>query len=180
MGPRRKHVVQQHARALLEKFGVTTPPVPVERIAAGLGIRVVIQSFPDDAVSGFYFRRGTERVIGVNKGHAAVRRRFTLAHELGHVLLTAHDDLHIDRTVLHRDTRSTSGSDWREVEANGFAAELLLPIDMLTTAIRRQGGLDLDDDASVKRLAATFGVSTQALLIRLTSTPAELPINRKL
>jgi hypothetical protein len=37
-------------------------------------------------------------VIGINKGHAPVRRRFTLAHELGHVLLTAHDDLHIDHS----------------------------------------------------------------------------------
>jgi Zn-dependent peptidase ImmA (M78 family) len=165
--------VQQHARALLEKFNVTTPPVPVEQIAEDLGIRVVIEDFPDDTVSGFYFRRGAERVIGVNGGHAKVRRRFTLAHELGHVLLTAHDDLHIDRSLMRRDARSTTGSDWKEVEANSFAAELLLPMTMLNAVIRRQGGLDLDNAAEVKRLAATFGVSTQALLIRLGSRAIE-------
>lgn len=37
----------------------------------------------DDDLSGFFFREGERRVIGVNSTHPSVRQRFTIAHELG-------------------------------------------------------------------------------------------------
>ena len=154
---------------MLEEFGVIAPPVPVMDIAKDLGIKVITQRYPDDNVSGFYMRQGAERVIGVNQSHAPNRRRFTVAHELGHVLLTAHDDLHIDRSLMLRDPLSHQGTDWREVEANLFAAELLLPRDMVADVLKKRGGLDPDDARAVREVADHFGVSPQALLIRLTS-----------
>jgi transcriptional regulator with XRE-family HTH domain len=58
-----------------------------------------------------------------------------------------------------------------EMGGQRIGAEVLVKIAGALAV--RQGGLDLDDDASVKQLAATFGVSTQALLIRLTSNASE-------
>lgn len=142
--------------------------MPVEDIAASLGIRVISQHYPDPSVSGFYIRRGSERVIGVNLSHAIARRRFTIAHELGHVLLLAHDDLHVDGTLILRDATSSQGSDRREIEANAFAAELLMPVEMLRRYIQGRGGIDLNNDREVANMARTFGVSGQALLIRLS------------
>jgi Zn-dependent peptidase ImmA (M78 family) len=107
-------------------------------------------------------------VIGVNASHPSARRRFTIAHELGHVLLLAHDDLHVDGKLMLRDATSSQGNDRREIEANAFAAELLMPVEMLRHEIVLRGGIDLDDDRDVGGLARIFGVSVQALLIRLS------------
>jgi len=142
--------------------------VPVQDIAASIGIKVISQRYPDSSVSGFYIRRGSERVIGVNANHPIARRRFTIAHELGHVLLLAHDDLHVDGNLILRNATSSQGIDRREIEANAFAAELLMPVDMLREEIRRRGGIDLNDDRVVGDVASAFGVSVQALLIRLS------------
>ncbi len=107
-------------------------------------------------------------MIGVNANHPIARRRFTIAHELGHVLLLAHDDLHVDGNLILRNATSSQGIDRREIEANAFAAELLMPVDMLREEIRRRGGIDLNDDRVVGDVASAFGVSVQALLIRLS------------
>ena len=63
--------------------------MPVNLIARARGIDLVFepQKSPEDDVSGFYFREGDRRVIGVNSTHPTVRQRFTIAHELGHAVL---------------------------------------------------------------------------------------------
>ena len=164
----RKRVVEQ-ARELLEEAHVQKPPVPVEKIARSLGIRLVFESLEDVDVSGFYYRKGDQRLIGVNATHAPARRRFTIAHELGHAVLSAHDNLHVDRSFLLRDANSARGVDRLEIEANAFAAELLMPAEHLQRRLR--DGVNLDDPNSFRQLADEFGVSTQALLIRLSNLP---------
>jgi Zn-dependent peptidase ImmA (M78 family) len=96
-----------------------------------------------------------------------VRQRFTIAHEIGHAVLTAQDFLYVDKVARLRDARSAQGTDPAEVEANAFAAELLMPADMLEREVQRRGGLDVYDQDDVLELAGEFQVSTQALLIRL-------------
>ena len=54
----------------------------------------------------------------------------------------------------------------QEIAANAFAAELLMPED----AVREYVGdrlVDVYDDATIRRLAARFGMSVQAITIRL-------------
>lgn len=168
MGPRRRRLIRDHAEHLLEQCGVERLPVDVLAIADWLSIKVISQRIPDSSVSGYYLRRGQERIIGVNANHSLTRRRFTIAHELGHVLLLAHDDLHVDRTVKLRDSNSSQGVDRHEVEANQFAAELLMPFEMIQREVNERGGIDIYDERQVSNLARSFGVSTQALLIRLS------------
>jgi len=55
----------------------------------------------------------------------------------------------------------------QEIEANAFAAELLMPEKLLTEMIHSKP-FDAFDEGAVRRLAAQFGVSAQALTIRLT------------
>jgi Zn-dependent peptidase ImmA (M78 family) len=169
LGPRRRRLIRDQAQALLARFAVSRPPIPITTIAEGLGIDIVKQRYPDSSYSGFYLRKGAKRVIGVNANHSEARQRFTIAHELGHVLLLAHDDLHVDGTFRLRDATSSQGTDRHEVEANFFAAELLMPETMLHDAVRRRGGIDPDDERQIKELAKLFGVSTHALLIRLST-----------
>ena len=69
--------------------------MPVHKIARCSGARIVKVSGEDD-ISGFLYP-GKPPVIGVNKAHAQVRQRFTIAHELGHLKLHEHKQVHVDR-----------------------------------------------------------------------------------
>jgi len=97
-----------------------------------------------------------------------VRQRFTIAHELGHLLLHDGVPIRIDRNfrVNWRKGSGVNASNVEEIEANFFAASLLMPKSMLTTA-NRLDHFDVEDDAEIVRLARLFRVSTQAMTFRL-------------
>lgn len=169
--------IREEAQALLKRAGVNRPPVPVEKVARLLDIHVVRSLLKDSDVSGFYYRQQDQRVIGINASHPRTRQRFTVAHEIGHAHLNAHDNLHVDRSFKLRDTLSAKGVDSLEIEANAFAAELLMPQEMLIERLRKRGGLDLDDPSAVQDLAKEFDVSTQAMLIRILDLPHAVTAN---
>jgi Zn-dependent peptidase ImmA (M78 family) len=62
----------------------------------------------------------------------------------------------------------------QEREANAFAAELMMP-ESAIRSLMVTDPIDVFDDAAVKQLANRFGVSTQALIIRLTELDLVLP-----
>lgn len=160
--------IRKEARELLAEFDIQKPPVPVQNLARGCGARIVLVPGNDDNIDGFLYRDEDEVVIGVNRDRAAVRRRFTVAHELGHLRLHEQGQIHVDRgfRVRLRSGVSSEGTDWDEMEANRFAAELLMPIDFLRDDLKGQE-FDLADDNELRSLARRYGVSTQALAIRL-------------
>ncbi|WP_439472056.1 ImmA/IrrE family metallo-endopeptidase [Brevundimonas sp.] len=144
--------------------------MPVEKIIRARGI--VLQHAPlADDLSGMAYIRDGVGMIGVNALHHPNRQRFTLAHEFGHHELHADiltTEVHVDRgfRVLKRDQLTSEGVDWREIEANAFAAELLMPRFLLETMMDA-GGFDLEDDEKVEALARRFRVSASALRFRL-------------
>ena len=164
--------IRKVAKELLVRFEIQAPPVPIQRLARGCRARIVQVPGNDDNdnIDGFLFRNGIEAVIGINRDRAAVRRRFTIAHELGHLLLHEQGQVHVDRgfRVRLRSGVSSEGTDQDEMEANRFAAEILMPIDFLRNDLKRQE-FDLADDNELRSLARRYGVSTQALAIRLNS-----------
>ena len=166
--PIRRFKIQKLVSHLLTEFKVEEPPVPVRRIARGCGARIFREGQEGD-LSGFLFRRAKEIVIGVNTNHAPVRQRFTIAHELGHLLLHDVDELHVDRgfMVRLRSDISSLGLDENEMEANRFAAELLMPTRFLKRDLEG-AELNFTDDATLRLLARRYGVSAQALAIRLS------------
>lgn len=97
-------------------------------------------------------------VVLTEKTESAARQRFTAAHEIGHFELHKHliGDGVQDNYLLRSDRLST----WVEVEANKYAADLLMPYDRIDEAM--QQGI-----TSPKALAAAFGVSEIAMAIRL-------------
>ena len=160
--------IRKTARTLLAKLEIQGPPVPVRRLARISGARIVRVAGDDDDIDGFLYQEGDQIVIGVNRNQAPVRQRFTVAHELGHLLLHEHSQIHIDRgfRVRLRSGLSGEGTDLEEMEANRFAAELLMPIDFLRADLEHHE-FDLADDRQLRGLAKRYGVSTQALAIRL-------------
>lgn len=132
-------------------------PVNPRIIARKLRAKVVFS--PLDGLSGFIDKRNWRRPeIGINSDEPQHRRRFTLAHELGH--LVDRDDFD-DSEYSFRDPLQAESEafDLNEFFANEFAGELLMPAEKVEE-LRESGW-------SVPKMAKFFGVSHPALRERL-------------
>ena len=163
---RRKQIVADVEKLLAEN-NIHTPPVPVEDVAKRCGLQIRYERLESD-LSGFVTGPEHGAIIGVNTAHPVVRRRFTIAHELGHFRLHRDAKLHVDRGFLmKRSALSSQGMDEDEIEANLYAAELLMPRSMLSTDPDIVEGIDVTDEKVIGILARRYLVSAQALVIRL-------------
>src|SRR6185437_9812931 len=97
----------------------------------------------------------------------------SIAHELGHAQLHLAGRLFVDPPTreFFRDDNSTSGDDPQEVQANQFAAALLMPRPFIFDVGRQIIGArsDIAVDNLVEVLATRFVVSTQAMRYRLVN-----------
>ena len=122
-------------------------------------IPVTLLPLPDQ-VAGAFIRRDGRPFIFINTVHPPARRRFTLAHELGHVRL-GHRPV-IDTTDMLVTTSSLEG------DANAFAAEFLAPEQgvraWLATKRVDDAPISLED---IVKLAHHFRTSAQSMRIRL-------------
>jgi len=158
------------AKELLARLSIKSPPIPVEKIAKELGAEVRFAPF-DDELSGMVHIKEGVPIIGVNALHHPNRQRFTIAHELGHLELHRQmitSNIHVDKDfpALMRDSNSATGKEQIEIQANQFAAELLMPRIMIEEALAGKQ-FDIDDDAPIEELAKKFRVSKQALEYRI-------------
>lgn len=144
---------------IVDQFKATLP-VDVFGMAGALGIRIQTADLPN---SGTMTRVGKQWLVTINAKDGQQRQRFTLAHMIGHYML--HRDLmskgvHIDRLYGNpSDNPSAPLTPAHEAQANRFAVETLMPLAQLR---KRK-------DIPIKDMAAQFGVSEQALTIRLKS-----------
>jgi Zn-dependent peptidase ImmA (M78 family) len=157
------------ARELLAELDVTRYPVAVDHIAQRKGITVRFVPLEED-LSGMIFMKDAA-IIVVNSLHHLNRQRFTLAHELGHFELHMKEigsEVHVDKKFLAfaRDAKSSLGWDRKEVEANRFAGELLVPQHMLTQELRGRL-VDVEDEDLIANLAGRFEVSRQVMTFRI-------------
>jgi Zn-dependent peptidase ImmA (M78 family) len=149
--------------------------VDVKKVAAHLKVEVVDHPFEED-VSGVLSLRNDKATIGVNKNHHSNRKRFTIAHEIGHFALehqrpgSVFVDKHGQHTaVIYRNSKSSTGEDEQEREANAFAAALLMPAPLVraeleNTRIELAGE---DGDSVISKLSKLFEVSMDAMAYRL-------------
>jgi Zn-dependent peptidase ImmA (M78 family) len=164
---RRPNRAEQAAIDLLDKNRIAGPPVDVEELAKKLGVDVRYEPFEGGLSGALYRADDGHAVLGVNDWHVDVRKRFTIAHELGHLLLHP-DELFVDG-ILKRDGDSSLAIRSHEIEANAFAAELLMPRKLVLEEINEILAKNATPDAKrlVKQLANTFEVSEQAMQFKL-------------
>ncbi|WP_374490312.1 ImmA/IrrE family metallo-endopeptidase [Zoogloea sp.] len=146
------------AQEVLEAHWDGDVPVRPIAIAQAMGIQV-FKSIDLGCSGQISVLDGGEVELIFNDGEPLVRKRFTVAHEIGHFALG-----HLsESTRLFRDEVAAFSSkvrDPKEVQANRFAAQLLMPADALRLAIQ-QGG------KTISQLAEMFRVSEVAMKFRL-------------
>jgi len=124
-------------------------------------VPVIVQQLGPTGIAGAYAVRRGLPFIFVNGSMPTVRARFTLAHEYGHHVLQ--HGLSIDKVI------NISGKQPpKEVEANSFAAEFLLPLEALDAWLRDRDYPDADLNVVVE-LARDFWVSALVACYRLLS-----------
>lgn len=137
------------------------PPVDVKKMAEDLGLRVFNFDVMPRGASGKLYPDPSSDAgwsIGVNASDSPTRKRFTIAHEIAHFLLHRQDIRGgVIDDPLYRSEHLSGG---QEAEANRFAADILMPYGLLEEFASR--GI-----TNIERLARAFGVSTQAMKIRL-------------
>ena len=173
MGRRRKIRSSGELRPIAEQVlndaGISGPPVAVIAVAESLGATVRYAPFQGELAGVLIRDDDSDRiVIGVNSLNHVNRQRFTIAHECGHLLLHKGKRAYVDRSfrIDRRDGVSSQATDPDEIEANRFAAELLMPYDMIMDDIIRYQP-DLEDEDELKGLADRYAVSLQALTFRI-------------
>jgi Zn-dependent peptidase ImmA (M78 family) len=164
---------EQAAERTLARCGILGPAVPVDDIAKRMGATVLEESL-GQGVSGILYRHeggSGSPVIAVNSKHAAVRRRFSIAHEIGHLELHTGRPIIVDHLVRGRvnmrDERSSLATSREEIDANGFAAALLMPADWIAADLENSLGGAVSK--TVDTLAQRYDVSTQAMEWRLVN-----------
>jgi len=152
------------ARNVIKEFRLKGPPVDVSMIIRERGLRLV-QSDAPGAVSGQLFPGQSEVFVNTHNRSRA-RQRFTMGHELGHWELR-----HYLEEELPADSHGFGGvydaggeSEGRssiEIEANTFAAELLMPGTWIKAERRPLPG------GRAAELAALYEVSYEAMFYQL-------------
>ena len=139
-------------------------PADLERLGCFWGVYQVIERDLD--VPGMVRRLSDGRsVVFLKKDDVSGRKRFSWAHELGHILMADHESPEIGCQKFGRFNRSLERS------CNIIATEILMPRHHFVAEAHRLGW----SLRSAQPLAATFQVTTQAAarrLVELMDEPA--------
>lgn len=151
---------EREAKKLIEKYGFKKPFIDVFLICDNENISIRHVEFKAEfknKISGFFDFKKNEIIVNVNDSYK--RRSFTIAHELGHFILHQNYIQSSEYQVLLRQPSYTQKPPV-EQEADCFAAELLVPFDMLN----QYRGI-----ASNTKLSDLFLVSEEVISNRLNA-----------
>ena len=143
---------------IYKTYGIfRTIPAPLTAIAQALGyvVKYFLLTAENRHISGVTFYKKKE--ILINPDEYGRRYSFTLAHELGHIVL-GHDCDSVDEYDT-RDDINNPKQGTREYDANEFAAELLMPAEAFLN--------EWNQCSDIAQLAETFDVSIAAAKVRL-------------
>lgn len=131
-----------------------------EQIESVFGIDVAIVNL-DPGFDGLAWCDPGARVILVSTHPVPTRQRYTLAHELGHVLSGDDQQLHVDTSISRPARRNES-----EMRANAFAANFLMSGIALRQAFAELDQTSPISDQDFSKLVMKFSVSASALAFR--------------
>jgi Zn-dependent peptidase ImmA (M78 family) len=136
-------------------------PIDPVAISLKLGIKAVQMALPENVSGAIIKEQGKDAVIVVDRNDSNNRKRFTVAHELGHYIYRVFSNENNEEFewIDFRGEHSKTGEIKEEIFANNFAANLLMPSDMVKKYY--------SETKNVLLLANKFGVSIESMIIRL-------------
>lgn len=165
-------LIEESAEDILDQFqkqlgvGEIYPPIPVDVIAESLlGHKCVLANLTNlvGGSDGALIRE--DKIILIEEMDPIVRRRFTISHEIGHIVLPdaekPTDELYYNHNAFkHPDRRMQLV----EKACDMFAGALLIPRQILNRELKK---FDIVNDETINQLAVTFDVSVSAMLYRI-------------
>src|SRR5665213_2134032 len=158
---------RHEAKKVFMKFFDDYKSIDLKKIAKDWEIDIFMEPLDDDKAGVLIVENSKARIL-INSKDSKERQNFTIGHELGHFHLHKLVGVHVDESVtMNRDANSKLGKDMQEIEANAFAAELLMPESFLKKHAKDfSNGLD---EKAVDKLAKKYSVSVLAMQNRLSS-----------
>lgn len=169
------------AAELLLKVKPLGVPVKIIQLCKEMGFNIYQQDLPSEicgyiAIDGeLKDKLGSDKIISVNENESNKRRRFTVAHELGHYLFNFDPATQLEffnkfeRNPNEDDTNEATSDE--ECIANRFAAELLMPKEIFTkkyTEYVQNAAKTLDNLYEIKQqLSDDFLVPPKAVQKRI-------------
>lgn len=155
--------IKKKAQQLAKDTKQKIPPIALSHIVSLVQDQEKIKvhfKFLDMSLkfSGQYVKVNDTVGIICNKKHSRNRQRFTVAHEIGHLVLDHQFSIRDHKEIINFKTKSPI-----EKEANIFAAELLMPRKVLLDYLKT------NVVPNVKAVAKVFQVSEEALWYKITS-----------
>jgi len=172
----RADLAMRHAERVVREKGLTALPVDPKALAAACGIEVMTKPASSKGVSGMLIKvpDSNSFVIGYathidNEGF----QRFSIAHELGHFFLDGHcDHLFGGDSLMHASHAGFVSEDPFELEADHFAAGLLMPRQLFVPAMERAGS----GFVAIRALAERCKTSLTATAIRYAELSGDEPV----
>lgn len=166
MNKKKQRAIEKIAESVRAECNVTDYGLQnIFEAAEKVGYRVIRYPIGDDSFLGFALIKDTERIVFSNSSLILSREIFSVAHEIGHQTLHLSE---MGRTIIRDD--DFTDRDESEVEANYFAACLLMPVEKVEKFIR----LELNEKEIAKwngldiaRIQTAFNVSYDMALFRL-------------
>jgi Zn-dependent peptidase ImmA (M78 family) len=155
---------EYYAREVRHNLGLSGP-IDVREVATRLGVEIHEENL--DKPDGVLLRVDGSAVILINSNCVyEARKRFTIAHELGHFCMPHHN---LERFVCSIKDIPLYRSDSKvEREADAFSSELLLPLHELENELRCPPSLDI-----VVSIADRYGTSLTATAIKVVKATCE-------
>lgn len=164
----KRNEIEKKATEILRDHNLLNIPIDPLKVAKALGIKVMNAVFSEQDKSGVVVKRGDNLSILLNSNESPARKRFTIAHEIGHSILHMKiegDCDFIDEEENFRTKDTSESNKWtddkrREWEANIFASALLMNEELIKKKWKEYKDSNM--------LAWLFQVSPQAMIVRLT------------
>ena len=150
---------------ILLKADITSLPVDLSKVLKAVDVKAILYCdafFDADSPKlrgsdGFVTKIGDKKAIYLNENKGTIQqRRFTLAHELGHIVLD-----HPINPIIYRNSEVDENQSPTEIQANIFARDLLMPAGVLAK-------LHVTTVDEIMQICNVSRISAQIRLERLT------------
>jgi len=165
-----------YAEITLHKAKQNVPPIDIRRVAKTLDIAIE-EKDGGNRYEGCLLNFEGERGIIINKAiKSETRKRFTLAHEIGHAEIPTHTSVLYQ--CSQKDIEFSFKQREQEREANSFAAALLMPQSFISEIVKNSS-ISLDAIRKISKQCHTSFISSAIRYIKNCPEPAALIVSEE-